>query len=427
MMNRSIAVLVFQLFVVLLLGTFTNVGSAANATQVMQSSVSNLVPAASATPDASNYCLQLTNSARYYYYYASSQCSSNYRGGNYPSYYNYNNPYYYSSYYPYSYTRYPYRYGYYQYNYPYDYGYYRYYYPGYYYYNGNYYPGTYSPTPTTFELTVETNPTGIAAVSGGGTYDQGTVASFSIGSPIVSKQAGERYVFSSWSGDFSGTSPSGTVTLDSAKAVIANYELQYYLDVSATPQGIVPVTGAGWYAADASATVGSVPPIVSGPQGTEYVFQSWTVDGVPASGNTLSVTMDNPHSVVAQYKTQYVLTVSSQYGTPQGAGWYDAGSSATFSVAPRVDTSYGVSQVFDGWTGDFQSTEPTGTIKMDSPSTVVAVWRTDSTVLYATIAAAIGGAFVLGIGLAAIAVSRSRRNKTTSAATASSRVVNETK
>jgi hypothetical protein len=422
-MKKSIAVLVLQLFLVLLLGTFTNVGSAADATQVLQSSVSNLVPAASVTPDASNYCLQLTNSTRYYYYYASSECSSNYRGGNNPNYYSQNNPYYYSSYYPYNYNRYPYGYGYYQYNY----GYYGYNYPGYYYYNGNYYPGTYSPTPTTYELTVETNPAGIAAVSGAGTYDQGVVASFSISSPIVSKQAGERYVFSSWSGDFSGTSPSGTVTLDSAKTVVANYELQYYLDVSAAPQGIVPVTGTGWYAADASATVGSVPPIVLGAQGTQYVFQSWTVDGVPASGNTLSVTMDNPHSVVAQYKTQYLLTVSSEYGTPQGAGWYDAGSSATFSVTPRVDTSYGVSQVFDRWTGDFQSTEPTGTIKMDSPSTVVAVWRTDSTILYATIAVAIVGAFVLGIGLAAIAVSRSRRGKTNSTATASPRAVNETK
>jgi hypothetical protein len=281
--------------------------------------------------------------------------------------------------------------------------------------------------PTTFELKVETNPAGIGAVSGAGTYDQGTVASFSISSPTVSKQAGERYVFSSWSGDFSGTSPSGTVTLDSAKTVVANYELQNYLAVSATPQGIVSVTGAGWYASDASAAVGSVPPIVSGAQGTQYVFQGWTIDGVPASGSTLSITMDNPHSVVAQYKTQYLLTVSSEYGTPQGAGWYDAESSATISVTPRVDTSYGVSQVFDRWTGDFQSTEPTGTIKMDSPSTVVAVWRTDSTVLYATIAAAIGGALVLGIGLVAIAISRNRRGKANSNATASSRVVTETK
>jgi hypothetical protein len=158
----------------------------------------------------------------------------------------------------------------------------------------------------------------------------------------------------------------------------------------------------------------SVPPTVSAVEGTQYVFQGWTIDAVPASGNTISVTMDKPHSVVAQYKTQHLLTVSSDYGTTQGAGWYDAGSTATFSVTPRVDTSYGVSQVFDRWTGVLESTQPTGTIKMDSPSTVVAVWRTDSTVLYATIGVAVGAVFVLGIGLVALAISGRPEGKTSS-------------
>jgi hypothetical protein len=385
----------------------------------------------------------LTNSSRHFYYYSSSPCSSNYGGSNYRSYYNYpsyynhnyqNYPYYYNTYYPYNYSPYMYGYGY---N-PYDYGYYQYYYnyPSYYnpynytgymygygyspydygyYYNGNYYPGAYgsmqTSTPTTFELKVETNPAGVGAVSGAGTYNKGTVAPFSITSPTVTEQAGQRYVFSSWSGDFTGTSPSGTVTLDSAKTVVANYQLQNYLDVSASPQGIVSVTGAGWYPSDASVTVGSVPLTIPGAEGTQYVFQGWTIDAVPASGNTLSITMDKPHSVVAQYKTQYLLTVSSEYGTTRGAGWYDAGSTATFSVTPRVDTSYGVSQVFDRWTGALESTQSTGTITMNSPSTVVAVWRTDSTVQYATIGVAVGAVFVLGIGLVALAISRRPKGK----------------
>jgi hypothetical protein len=151
-----------------------------------------------------------------------------------------------------------------------------------------------------------------------------------------------------------------------------------------------------------------VPPTVSAAEGTQYVFQGWTIDAVPAAGNTISVTMDKPHSVVAQYKTQYLLTVSSEYGITQGAGWYDAGSTATFSVTPRVDTSYGVSQVFDRWTGALESTQATGTITMNSPSTVAAIWSTDSTILYATIGVAIGAVFLLGIGLVALAIRRPR-------------------
>ena len=428
-MKRSIAALVFLLFLVLLVGTVADVASAAD---VPQYSVLNLGAATSATPYASNYCLQVTNSSRHFYYYQSSQCSTGYPGNSYSSFYNnHYNPYYYT-YYPYN-TGYPYNYMYSYGNYPYDYGYNPYYYngnyyPDYYYYSmgnyypgynmGGYYPGGYGSTPTstpmTFELKVGTNPTGVGSVSGAGTYNQGTVASFSIASPIISKDAGERYVFSSWSGDFAGTSPSGTVTLDSAKTVVANYQLQNYLGVSAAPQGIVSVTGAGWYPADASVAIASVPPTVSAVEGTQYVFQGWTIDAVPASGNTISVTMDKPHSVVAQYKTQYLLTISSEYGTIQGAGWYDAGSTATLFVTPRVDTSYGVSQVFDRWTGALESTQPTGTITMNSPSTVVAVWRTDSTVLYATIGVAVGAVFVLGIGLVALAISRRPKANTSS-------------
>jgi hypothetical protein len=115
--------------------------------------------------------------------------------------------------------------------------------------------------------------------------------------------------------------------------------------------------------------------------------------------------------VVAHYKTQYLLTVSSEYGIVQGGGWYDAGSSATFSVTTEVDTSYGVKQVFEKWTGDMESTSAATTITMNSPHTLTAVRRTDSTILYATIALAICAAFALGIGLTAFAFARMREPK----------------
>jgi len=290
--------------------------------------------------------------------------------------------------------------------YPYYWGYW--YYP---YYYGYYYPTTTAETTKTFELKAETNPPGITPVNGKGTYNQGSIASFSLTSLILPVSANERYVFSYWSGDFSGSAPSGTVTMDSAKTVIANYQLQNYLKVSIDPPGIAPAVGEGWYPPGESVEVGAVPSSVSGGEGTRYVFEHWTIDSVPASGNPVQVTMDGPHTVVGRYKTQYLLTVTSDYGTVQGQGWYDAGSSATFSVTSQVDTSYGVKQVFERWIGDSVSTSPTATITMDSPRTVTAVWRTDSAILYATIALGIGGAFALGIGLAAIAITRLPRAK----------------
>jgi len=288
--------------------------------------------------------------------------------------------------------------------------YWTYYWWHYLYYYSYYYSTTAAETKT-FDLKVETNPPGIAPVRGIGTYDQGTVASFSLTSMIVPLGANERYVFSHWSGDFSGDAPGGSITIDSAKSVVANYELENYLQVSIDPPGIAVPTGGGWYRSDEPVMVGAVPPLVSGGEGIQYVFQHWTVDTVPISGNPVQVTMNAPHTVIARYKTQYLLTVSSEYGIVDGGGWYDAGSSATFSVSTQVDTSYGVKEVFDRWTGDSQSASPVVTVTMDSPLTVRAAWRTDSTILYETIGIAVGGAFVLGTGLTAIAITRRQQTK----------------
>jgi hypothetical protein len=294
-------------------------------------------------------------------------------------------------------------YEYYWWNYPY----YSWNYPYYWWYSPYYYE---TPVTTkTFELKVETNPSGVGSVNGKGTYNDGTIASFSVASLIIPFTPDQRYIFAYWSGDFSGATPSGTVTMNSAKTVVANYQLQNYLKISTDPPGVAAVAGEGWHLASESVTVGPVPVSVSGGAGARYIFQDWMIDDAPVSGNTVQVTMDIAHSVVAQYKTEYLLTVVSEYGTVEGAGWYDAGSSATLSVQTQVDTSYGVKQVFERWTGDLESASATASIRMDSPRTVTAVWRTDSTVLYATIGLGIAGAFTLGIGLAVFAISgRSR-------------------
>ena len=199
--------------------------------------------------------------------------------------------------------------------------------------------------------------------------------------------------------------------MTSAKSVVANYQLQNYLKISVDPQGITTAAGEGWYVSTDSVTAGPVPSSIPGGDGTRYVFQQWTVDNAPVSGNTVQISMNNPHTVVAHYKTQYMLTVLSDYGIAQGTGWYDADNSATFSVTTQVDTSYGVKQVFERWTGDTQTTSASAAITMDSPHTVRAVWRTDSTILYATIALIIAAAFMLGIGLAIFGFMRTRETK----------------
>jgi len=303
---------------------------------------------------------------------------------------------YYSYYYPY----------YYSYYYPYDcyYGYYNY---GY---SCNYYGYYSSPYQYQYTLTVATDPANLATVTGGGTFNQGSSASFSVTQTTIQSSANTRYVFSHWSGDYSGVGNSGTVTVNSAMKVTAVYQLQYLLSVQTQPQGAPAPQGGGWYNAGATATVNSASPPV-GDSSSRIVFQGWNVDGQSnQSGSSLSVTMNAPHTVTSEYAQQYYLNVLSDQGVPSGQGWYNAGSTAQISVSTPISTSYGVSIIFNGWQGDVQSNSQTTSVQVNRPMTAVASWRADSTVLYLTIAAGILAILVAAAIIAFAVVGRGRAN-----------------
>ncbi len=322
---------------------------------------------------------------------------------NYCNYYGYYNSTYYSGY-PYYY--YGYGYPYYDCYYGY-YGYYgNYYSMGYPYYS--YYDNYYYNTPSQYQLTVATDPSNLSTITGGGTYSQGSSASFSVTQTVVQSSSNTRYVFSHWSGDYSGVGNSGSLTMNGAMKVTAVYQLQYYLNVSAQAQSALVPEGAGWYNSGDTATLTSGSQIL-GDSSSRLVFQGWNVDGQSTqAGSSLSVKMDAPHSVSAQYKQQYNLQVLTDQGVAYGGGWYDAGSAAQIYVSTPVSTSYGVSIIFNGWQGDIQSNSQSTTIQMDKPKTAIASWRTDSTVLYLTIALGIIAVLVAAAIIAFTAVGRNR-------------------
>ena len=281
------------------------------------------------------------------------------------------------------------------------YGYYSYGYP--YYYDYSYYNA-----PSNYQLTVTTDPANLGTVTGGGTYSQGSSASFSVTQTTIQSSSNTRYVFSHWSGDYSGVGSSGTVTVNGAMKIVATYQPQYYLTVDAQPgSGPVP-QGSGWYnAGDTASLTSTAQPV--GDSSSRIVFEGWSVDGQNTqSGTSLSVTMNAPHTVSAQYKQQYYLQVLTDQGVPYGAGWYDAGSTAQISVSTPVSTQYGVSIVFNGWQGDVQSNSQSTSVQMNKPMTAIASWRADSTVLYLTIAA---GVIAVLVAAAIIAFSATGRNR----------------
>jgi hypothetical protein len=314
-------------------------------------------------------------------------------------YYNYSVPYWYYGYY-----------GWYGYNYPY------YYCNGYSYYGSAYpyysnYYGYYSYpyyAPSKYDLTVTTDPASLGTATGGGTFDQGSSASFSITKSIIQTEPDTQYVFSYWSGDYSGISTSGSITMNAPAKVVAVYQLQYHLAVSASPSTAPTPQGEGWYNAGDTATL-TAPQQMLGDQNQRLVFQGWSVDGKTIqAGVSLALKMNSGHQVTAVYKQQYYLKVLSDQGVAYGEGWYDAGSTANIFVSTPASTSYGVSILFNGWQGDIQSNSQSTSVLMDGPKTAIATWRTDSSVLNLTIALGIIAVFLIGAGMLAYVAVRRR-------------------
>lgn len=78
------------------------------------------------------------------------------------------------------------------------------------------------------------------------------------------------------------------------------------------------------------------------------------------------------------YTTQYLLTLSSQFGPTTGSGWYDANSTATIIAPKRVEATgwlryLGAEYVFVQWRSDRGETFD-GSVLMDQPRELVAVY-----------------------------------------------------
>jgi len=175
-------------------------------------------------------------------------------------------------------------------------------------------------------------------------------------------------------------------TVSSTGSYAFDYETQYLFTVATDPDGITSVTGGGWFKAGTTVQTNQVSTTVPGSAGTQYAFKGWEVDGVAQSGNGISLTMDKPHKAVAKYETQYQLLIDSPYGAPKGQGFYAAGSTATFSVTSPW--GYLVQHVFVRWEGDYTGTSPQGSITMDKPKVIHAVWTTSYIQLIAVIVVA---------------------------------------
>jgi len=117
-----------------------------------------------------------------------------------------------------------------------------------------------------------------------------------------------------------------------------------------------------------------IPSTVDTGPGARASFLRWS-DGSTAA--TLSLLVNMNMTITANFKLQYLVTINSLYGDPQGSGWYDQGVSASISVRTPINDTLGTTKyAFNGWSGSFTGTDNPATIIVNTPMTLTALWTT---------------------------------------------------
>jgi hypothetical protein len=230
--------------------------------------------------------------------------------------------------------------------------------------------GVYTADYTTqYYLTIESEH---GQPDGEGWHDSRSTAAISVVTPV--EETGTKHFFTGWSGDCSEDTASASVYMNEPKTVTAEWRTEYLLTIESAcgePEG------EGWYSSGSTAEISVATPVEE--TGTTHNFTGWSGD-YTGDSTSASIIMNEPKTVTAEWRTEYLMTVESDHGEPEGEGWYDSGSTATISVTSPEGIM--VRQVFTGWSGDYSGDTTSVSIIMDEPKTVMAEWRTDYLQLY---------------------------------------------
>ena len=209
----------------------------------------------------------------------------------------------------------------------------------------------------------------------------------------VAAGTGTRYAFAGWN-----DGETSTTRILSKGSFSVSYYMERLLNIISAYDEPV---GAGWYLDRSYADI-SVNPYIESAD-TRRIFTGWSGD-LSGTSATASLFMDAPKTVTANWRSEYLLTLNSEYGQPVGAGWYDELDSVNVSVEPVQ--GFIVRQIFDGWSGDLTSNDSRTTVTMNVPKTLTANWHTDYLQLYILIVVVV--VIAGGVILTVVLVRRNR-------------------
>jgi M6 family metalloprotease-like protein/uncharacterized repeat protein (TIGR02543 family) len=210
-----------------------------------------------------------------------------------------------------------------------------------------------------------------------GWYFPSTVVQVNAASPSNVTANTSRLIFAGWTGDVTSNATSVTVNMTKPVTLTADWTKQYYVTILSSAGS---PTGSGWYDAGNIATV-AVESTVQYSNGTRQVFTGWNSTSL-GNNPTAKIHVNAPTTLQAYWKKQYALTIQSEFGTPLGSGWYDVGSIAPAGIQSEVDYGNATRRTFTSWTGDYSGLSPNVTLRMDTPKTITANWKTEYLVTF---------------------------------------------
>jgi hypothetical protein len=191
----------------------------------------------------------------------------------------------------------------------------------------------------------------------------------------LTAQPSSGWIFSSWSGDASGTNKAISVIMDTDKSITATFtqvQVDYYsLNTSTSGSGTISKSpNLSSYASGTVVTLTAYP-------ASDWSFSGWS-GGATGSSLTTTISMNSDINIMAvftQIETYYTLNMSTNgSGTiskSPNLSSYASGTIVTLTAAPASAWS------FTGWSGDASGSSLSTTVSMNANKNVTAVFEYD--------------------------------------------------
>lgn len=201
-------------------------------------------------------------------------------------------------------------------------------------------PITISCAPTTYTVSLSSNPSNGGNVSGGGTYNSGQTIT-------VNASANSGWTFTNWTenGSSVSTSPSYQFSITSNRNLTANFTTTggntYTVTVLAAPSNGGNVSGGGTFNSGQLITVTATP-------NSGWTFTNWTENGSPVSSNAnYQFSITSNRSLSANFTNSggntYSISVTanpSTGGNVSGGGTFNSGQLITVSATPNTGWTF---------------------------------------------------------------------------------------